>query len=416
MIALVDCNNFYASCERVFQPQLQDQPIIVLSNNDGCVVARSAEAKALGIAMGVPHFKIKHLVDRHRIRVFSSNYALYGDLSARVVEVLRQFSPAVEVYSIDEAFVRLDDTKSLTAYASEIKTTVEKWTGVPVSLGIAPTKVLAKVAMEVAKKSATGVFYLETADRADEILHQMLVTDLWGISTRWGEWLYSRGYLNALTFKQARSGLIRQKMGVVGERLLLELNGFSCMPIVTEPKPKRSTCVSRSFGQTVSSFDELKEALAHYVSRAAEKLRRQQQVATAMMVFAKTSRFIDLPQSHSLKMKLPTGTNYTPELLGYAIAMLREIYTIGCPYKKVGVVMLGLHSDSFRQGCLFERGRDLERERRLCTVVDALNRQFGKGTVTFGISGKQQGWQLRCDRRSPRFTTRWDELLVVRAG
>ncbi len=413
-LALVDCNNFYASCERVFQPQLQGQPIIVLSNNDGCVVARSAEVKALGVGMGVPLFKIQHLVSRHRIRVYSSNYALYGDLSARVVTVLRQFSPAVEVYSIDEVFLRLEDTGDITAYASEIKTTVERWTGIPVSLGIAPTKVLAKVAMAVSKKSS-GVFYLETSDSADPILAQMRLADLWGINSRL-EGRLARFCANALDFKRSRPALVRQQVGVVGERLVWELNGRICLPIVTKPKPKRSTCVSRSFGQTVSSFDELKQALVHYVSRAAEKLRRQCQVATAMVVFAKTSKFIELPQSHALKTKLPTGTNYTPELLGYAIAMLREIYVAGCPYKKVGVVMLGLHSNSFRQGYLFECGRDFEREQRLCAVVDALNRQFGAGTVTFGISGRQQGWRLRCEQRSPRFTTRWDELLVVSAG
>jgi DNA polymerase V len=304
----------------------------------------------------------------------------------------------------------------LTDYGGQIRTTVRQWTGIPVSLGIAPTKVLAKVAMEVAKKSPAGVFYLETADRADEFLQLMSVRELWGIGRRLGNWLEEQGISTALAFKQAQPGLIHQKMGVVGKRLLLELHGFSCLPVVTNPKPKRQTCVSRSFGQPVTSLVELKQPLSLYVSRAAEKLRRQQQVATGMTIFANTSRFIERPHSSSQSVKLPTGTNFTPELLKYAFVALEQIYLPNIPYKKVGVIMTGLHADTLRQGYLFEQPRDLERERRLCETIDRLNRQYGAETVTFGLVGQLQSWRMQCDRRSRRFTTCWDELPVVMAG
>jgi DNA polymerase V len=424
-IALVDCNNFYVSCERVFQPCLWGQPVVVLSNNDGCVVARSPEVKALGVGMGVPYFKIQHLVTQHQIRVFSSNYALYGDLSRRVMQTLGYFSDEVEIYSIDEAFLLLSPHfGDLTDYGSQIRSTVMQWTGIPVSLGIAPTKVLAKVAIEVAKKSSAGVFSLTSAEQADEYLAMMPVQEIWGIGSRLGQWLATQGISTALEFKQARPEIIVKKMGVTGRRLLLELHGFSCLPIETVPKPKQETCVSRSFGEPVTSLVELQQALTLYVCRAAEKLRRQQQLATGMTIFAQTSRFIDKPHSSSKTVKLLTGTNFTPELLKYAIAALGQIYVPDCPYKKVGVVMTGLNSEQIRQGNIFDlletiqasQPRDLERERQVCEVVDRLNRQYGAETVTFGLVGKRQGWRLRCDKRSYRFTTCWEELPMVRAG
>ncbi len=354
-IALVDCNNFYVSCERVFQPYLRGQPVIVLSNNDGCVVARSPEVKALGVGMVVPYFKIQHLVSEHQIRVFSSNYALYGDLSRRVMKALDYFSDEVEIYSIDEAFLRLSPHfGDLTDYGSAIRATVMQWTGIPVSLGIAPTKVLAKVAIEVAKKSSSGVFYLEAAEQADEFLTTMPVREIWGIGSRLDRWLGTQGIATALEFKQARPDLVLKKMGVVGKRLLLELHGFSCLPIETVPSPKQETCVSRSFGQPVTTLVELQQALALYVCRAAEKLHRQQQVATGMTIFAQTSRVIENPHSGSKTVKLLTGTNFTPELLKYALAALGQIYVPDCPYKKVGVGMTRLHSEEIRQGNLLD--------------------------------------------------------------
>jgi DNA polymerase V len=415
--ALVDCNNFYVSCERVFQPHLWGKPVVVLSNNDGCVVARSPEVKALGIKMGVPFFQIRQLVAQHHIQVFSSNYTLYGDLSQRVMTTLANFSPEVEVYSIDEAFMRLTPSQgNLTDYGHQIKATVQQWTGIPVSLGIAPTKVLSKVAMEVAKKTAGGVFHLESPADANEILQEMPVCDIWGIGSRLGYWLETQGIKTALQFKEARPELIQKKMGVVGKRLLLELQGISCLPLELLPSPKKETCISRSFGQPITTLTELQQAIALYVGRAAVKLRHQQQVATGMIIFAHTSRFIDEPQSSSMVVNLPTGTNFTPELLKYASAALQKIYVPNCPYKKAGVIMTGLHSDNERQGFLFEQPRDLDRELHLSQIVDRLNQRYGAETMTFGLVGQGQAWRIRSNQRSPRFTTRWDELPKGKAG
>lgn len=417
MYALVDCNNFYVSCERVFQPSLQGKPVVVLSNNDGCVVARSPETKALGIKMGVPLFKIRPLVEQYGIQVLSSNYALYGDLSHRVMMVLTQFSPSIEIYSIDEAFLLVPlPQQNLMDYGRQIRARVKQWTGIPVSVGIAPTKVLTKVAIEAAKKAGEGIRVLAAAEEGDEILAEMAVTDIWGIGKRLGKWLEGQGIYTALAFKEAPPGLIKKKMGVVGQRLLLELEGVSCLPLEVVPSPKQETCVSRSFAQPVTTLEELHQAIALFVSRAVEKLRRQQQVATVMIIFARTSLFIEQPLSISQAIALTTATNYTPELLQYAKESLKQIFKPHYPYKKAGVIMSGLQSEHLRQGNLFESTSDREKERRLMQVVDRLNRQFGAETLSFGILGKGQGWRMKSDRRSPKFTTCWDELPIVKAG
>ena len=414
--ALVDCNNFYVSCERVFQPHLNGKPVVVLSNNDGCVVARSPEVKALGVKMGVPLFKIRELVNRHQIQVFSSNYTLYGDLSQRVMVSLKQFSPLVEIYSIDEAFLGLTANQSHEAYGAAIRQAIKQWVGIPVSLGIAPTKVLAKVAIEVAKQSTTGVTQLSTADAADEILATMPIRDIWGIGQKLEQWFTARGIFTALQFKQASPALVRKKMGVVGLRLLQELQGVSCLPLELLPNPKQETCVSRSFAQPVTTLEDLQTAISFFVSRAAEKLRRQGQTTAVMIIFARTSFFIEQPISISQTVTLPTPSNYTPELLTLAKAALKHVFRPLYPYKKAGVIMTGLQSEKVMQGNLFEAPKSLERHQQLMAVVDQLNHQFGRDTLSFGIVGQQQQWRMKSDRRSPRFTTAWDELPEVQAG
>ncbi len=418
IVALVDCNNFYVSCERVFQPKLWGKPVVVLSNNDGCVVARSPEVKALGVAMGVPFFKIAPLVRKHDIQVFSSNYALYGDLSNRVMTTLEQFSPEVEIYSIDEAFINLSNfaQMNLSEYATSIKETVRQWTGIPVSIGIGPSKVLAKVATEVAKKTKLGVYHLESAEQADEILSKMPVRDIWGIGSRLNKWLNTQGILTALQFKQANEGLIQKKMGVVGQRLLLELKGYSCLPIEVMPNPKQETCVSRSFAKPVTNLGELKEAITLYLSRAAEKIRNQKQRANILIVFIRSSIYSEQPVSRSLAITLPTASNYTPELLAHALGSLETIYLPNYQYKKAGVILSGLQPESIRQCNLFETERDLQSQENLIAVVDQINRKYGAETVTFGIVGKRQSWRMRAEKRSWRFTTKWDELPLAKAG
>jgi DNA polymerase V len=418
IVALVDCNNFYVSCERVFQPKLWGKPVVVLSNNDGCVVARSPEVKALGVAMGVPFFKIAPLVGEHDIQVFSSNYALYGDLSNRVMTTLEQFSPEVEIYSIDEAFINLSNfaQMNLSDYAISIKETVRQWTGIPVSIGIGPSKVLAKVATEVAKKTKLGVYHLESAEQADEILAKMPVRDIWGIGNRLNKWLNTQGILTALQFKQANEGLIQKKMGVVGQRLLLELKGYSCLPIEVMPNPKQETCVSRSFAKPVTNLGELKEAITLYLSRAAEKIRNQKQRANILIVFIRSSIYSEQPVSRSLAITLPTASNYTPELLAHALGSLETIYLPNYQYKKAGVILSGLQPESIRQCNLFETEKDWQSQEKLIAVVDQINRKYGAETLTFGIVGKKQSWRMRAEKRSPRFTTKWDELPLAKAG
>jgi len=418
IVALVDCNNFYVSCERVFQPKLWGKPVVVLSNNDGCVVARSPEVKALGVAMGVPFFKIAPLVREHDIQVFSSNYALYGDLSNRVMTTLEQFSPEVEIYSIDEAFINLSNfaQMNLSDYAISIKETVRQWTGIPVSIGIGPSKVLAKVATEVAKKIKLGVYHLESAEQADEILSKMPVRDIWGIGSRLNKWLNTQGILTALQFKQANEGLIQKKMGVVGQRLLLELKGYSCLPIEVMPNPKQETCVSRSFAKPVTNLGELKEAITLYLSRAAEKIRNQKQRANILIVFIRSSIYSEQPVSRSLAITLPTASNYTPELLAHALGSLETIYLPNYQYKKAGVILSGLQPESIRQCNLFETERDWQSQEKLIAVVDQINRKYGAETLTFGIVGKKQSWRMRSENRSWRFTTKWDELPLAKAG
>jgi DNA polymerase V len=415
-IALVDCNNFYVSCERVFQPLLNGKPVLVLSNNDGCVVARSSEAKALGIQMGVPLFKIRDLVKQHNIQVFSSNYSLYGDLSHRIMTSLQFFSPVVEIYSIDEAFLELAPSQSNTNYGEEIRRCLKQWVGIPVSIGIAPTKVLAKVATDVAKQSGVGIFCLDQAEAADPILATMPIADIWGIGGRLEKWFTARGISTALQFKQASPELVRKKMGVVGQRLLLELQGISCLPLELIPNPKQETCVSRSFAQAVTTLDELQTAIAFFVSRAAEKLRRQQQTPAVMIIFARTSFFIDQPISISQAIALPTPTHYTPELLKLAHSALKRIFRPHHPYKKAGVIMTGLQSERIVQGNLFEQPRNTERQQRLMLTLDRLNKQFGRETIGFGLFGQQQDWRMKSDLCSPRFTTAWDDLPEVKAG
>jgi DNA polymerase V len=415
-IALVDCNNFYVSCERVFQPWLKDQPVVVLSNNDGCVVARSPEVKRLGIQMGVPLFKIRDLVERHNIQVFSSNYCLYSDLSHRVMTSLQRFSPAVEIYSIDEAFLGLTLNQRNPDYGQQIRRTIQQWVGIPVSVGIAPTKVLAKVATDLAKQSELGVFCLDRANQVDPILATMPISDIWGIGRRLEQWFASRGITTALQFKQANPALVRKKMGVVGQRLLMELQGISCLPLELIPRSKQETCVSRSFSQAVTTLEDLQMALTFFISRAAEKLRHQQQTAAVMIIFARTSFFIEQPLSISQTITLPYPTNFTPDLLSFAKVALQQIFQPYYPYKKAGVIMTGLQSECYQQIDLFNQPQNTERQQRLMSVVDKLNHQFGRETISFGMVRQRQHWRMRSDLRSPRFTTDWNALPIVKAG
>ena len=415
-IALVDCNNFYVSCERMFQPDLQNKPIIVLSNNDGCVVSRSSEVKKLGIPMGIAVFKIRDLIIQHKIQVFSSNYCLYGDLSRRVMNTLKSFSSEVEIYSIDEAFLRLSRWHNMLEYGSHIRTNLKKWTGIPTSIGIAPTKVLAKVATKIAKKSASGVFFLPTATQGEQFLQDMVVEDIWGIGKRLKKWLNQRGIITALDFKQAPISLIEKKMGIVGKRLRYELEGISCLPLELIAHDKKQTCVSRSFAQPITSLSELQTAIALFVTKAATKLHRQRQLATVMIVFARSSLFIEQPHISSQVINLLSGTNYIPVLSKLAKEASQKMFQTDCPYKKAGVIMTGLHRDSEYQANLFEQNTDRDKEVQLMDLVEQVNKKWGRGTINFGLLKSQSSGRMKSEKRSPRFTTHWADLPIVKAG
>ncbi|MGB3514986.1 MAG: Y-family DNA polymerase [Elainellaceae cyanobacterium] len=408
-IALVDANNFYVSCERVFDPRLRDKPVVVLSNNDGCVVARSNEVKALGIPMGAPVFKLRSQIRDHNIQVYSSNYTLYGDLSRRVMQTLEQFTPEVEVYSIDEAFLGLSG--DVEAIAEQLQQTVQQWTGIPVSVGVAPTKTLAKVANHIAKKS-TGVCVL---DAPSMVLADLPVGEIWGIGHRLSDRLHRQGIATALQLRDVELSWIRQQMGIVGVRLVQELRGIPCLPLELCPAPRKSCCVSRSFGRPVTAIAELKEAVATYAARAAAKVRRDELKAGVVTVFITTNRFKpnDPQYFNSAVVQLPQPTNDTFTLVQAALRAVEGLYRLGYEYKKAGVLLTELSPASVVQTNLFNDLAQQEKRGALMRTVDGLNRQFGAGTVFCAAEGIEKGWGMRSGLRSPGFTTRWGELPVV---
>lgn len=420
MFALVDCNNFYASCERAFNPKLRGRPIVVLSNNDGCVIARSAEAKALGIDMGGPYFKIKEILTRHNVAVFSSNYTLYGDMSARVMETLSQFSPDMEIYSIDEAFLGLKGFNDLPAHAEKIRATVRQWTGIPVSVGIAPTKTLAKLANQTAKKNAAynGSCVLDTPATWLPILAKFEVRNIWGIGGQYAKMLQGHGVDTALKFAQLPDTWLRKNMSVVGLRTAQELRGISCIELELHADPKKGITVSRSFGRRITAYTELQEALASYVSRAGEKLRRENLQAKHMLVFMHTSphatdKVKDPFYAPQMSFALPQHTNYTPELVHYAVWSLRKMYKPGYRYMKCGVILTDLVETGKATLDLFDT-RDTGQQAELMKAMDKLNSRWGQRTAFYAASGVKREWVGASSLRSRNFTTDWNSLMQVR--
>ncbi len=418
VFALVDCNNFYVSCERVFNPKLVGKPVIVLSNNDGCAVARSNEAKALGIKMGVPVFQIKEIIKKNNVQVYSSNYALYGDMSQRVMQTLTRFTPKLEIYSIDEAFLDLSECRQLdfTEYGRDLKNTVEKWTGIPVSVGIAGTKTLAKIANRLAKKSkkANGVLDLSRAKYLDKALVAVAVADVWGIGRKYAGFLQANGIDNALQLRDADDNFIKKKMGIVGLRLISELRGISCYPLEQSPPRKKSITVSRTFKKGIESLDELLEAVAAYVSAGAEKLRKERSVAGLLMVYLMTNRFKEDYYHNSVSFNLPVQTNDTSELIRYARQGLKEIYRKGCRYKKTGILLNDLGPETLVQANFFDTV-DRSRSKKLMQAVDTINFSMGSGAIRYGALGlaRNQSWKTAFNQRSRAYTTHWEQLLEV---
>ena len=418
LFALVDCNNFYASCERVFNPVLNVKPVVVMSNNDGCVVARSEEAKAVGVGMGVPIFQIQDKIKAHGIEVFSSNYALYGDMSRRVMQTLSLFTPELEIYSIDEAFLNLAgfEERNLSEYAQQIRATVRQWTGIPVSIGIAGTKTLAKVANRAVKKKIagnTGVLDLTALSTHDGLLRQIAVEDVWGIGPSLSRFLKARGIETALALRDADPRWIKQQLGVVPMRTVLELRGIPCIPLELHPPSKKNICVSRGFSRPVETLAELEEAVASYATRAAEKARRGGLHASALTIFVQTNRFRDDPQyNNAASFSLMAATADTQELIQTALRGLRAIYRKGYRYAKAGVLLNDLVDAGHMQTTFFDE-RDRVRSLRLSNAMDRINADYGAETLHYAATGFSRTWRTKFMRRSPRFTTRWDELPVA---
>lgn len=418
VFALVDCNNFYASCERLFNPKLEKKPVIVLSNNDGCVIARSNEAKAIGIKMGAPAFEFKELITKHRVHVFSSNYALYGDISNRIMSTLYELAPDVEVYSVDEAFLDLSKMKfeDLTAFAKKIRKTVKQWVGVPVSVGIGPTKTLAKIANHVAKINPeyANIVNLCTIENIDNLFKTIPVSEIWGVGRAYSNFLIEKGIHTVYEFKKADEYWVRKHMGVVGQKTLFELRGVSCLFLEALAPDKKNICISRSFGAPLGSFEDLEQATSTFVTRAAEKLRLQKSCARAVFVFVMTNRFSNTPKYvNSTLVQLPVPTSITSEIIHHSLKGLKKIYRPGYKYKKTGIILSDLIPDDQLQYGIWD---DLNRENytELMQVVDKINARVGQGAVKFAVQGTKKQWKMHQERLSPQYTSKWNELLTIK--
>ena len=420
VFALVDCNNFYASCEKLFRPDLKDTPVVVLSNNDGCVVARSREAKLLGIKMGVPVFQIKSEMQRHGILAFSSNYALYADLSSRVMRTLEEMAPRVEVYSIDEAFLDLtgiESAISLVEFGQQVRERIGHWIGITVCVGIAPTKTLAKLANHAAKKypATQGVVDLTNPDRQRRLLALVPVDDVWGVGRRLSKRLNALGITTALDLANASPRAIRDQFSVVLERTVRELNGESCIELEEIPPTKKQIVCSRSFGAKVTQFELLREAVCEYATRATEKLRKEQQQAKVMTVFIRTSPFKDNePQySNSASGELLIPSCDTRDFIELANHLLKRIWKDGFRYAKAGVMLSDFYDPGMFQPGLFDDVSTRSNSQQLMSVLDTIN-QSGAGKVFFAGQGTKKDWSMKREHLSPAYTTRWDQLPRVK--
>ncbi len=423
MKAIVDCNSFYASCERLFKPSLNNKPVVVLSNNDGCIVSRTDEAKALGIQMAGPYFQNKKEIEQNNVAVFSSNYHLYGDMSKRVMDTLKMLSPAVEVYSVDESFLDLAgiDEAKLYEYSLYLKHTTELWTGIPVSVGVAPTKVLSKIANRLAKKDKAGtkgVMILQTAEQQMEALKKTAVEDIWGVGYANSKKLQLFNINTAWDLKNMSEEWARKNLGgVVGVRLIKELNGMPCIEMKDPLTTKKMIATTRMFGKRIYTLQEIKEAVATYISRAAEKLRRQNGAAGSLSIFLvsnnNTSYDQYAPSSQSAYINLPIATYLTNTLISHAMPLVESLFNEGGCYIKAGVILGKIVPCETIQYNLFEPEEKLF-AKKLMHTVDNINFSMRNDLIKFARSGTTKNWKMRQEKRSKQFTTRWDELFLVK--
>ena len=421
-LALVDCNNFYVSCERVFNPKLEGKPVVVLSNNDGCAIARSNEVKALGIAMGEPWFKMEKIARQHGIIALSSNYALYADMSARVMAMLAELSPRQEIYSIDECFLDLAGfaPRSLPDYGRRIRNTIRQNTGIPVCVGIAESKTLAKLANRCAKKGWAGGegvcdFGRLHQDDKQRLFSRIPVAEVWGVGRCLTEHLMRLGITTVQDLKAANPAHIRAQFSVVLARTVQELNDVPCIELAEAGAPRQQIMVSRSFGSPVTTLADLSESVAYFAARAAEKLRQDHAVASSVCIHIRTNPFNENEAQYerSMIVPLPRPTDDTKKLAHASLLGLRAIYRSGFRYKKSGVLLLGLHPKASMQRTLFDDAGKQARSDSLMNVIDAINRKMGDGSLTIAASGTQQSWSMRRERKSPDYTTDWNELPSV---
>ena len=410
-IALVDCNSFYVSCERLFNPKIQKKAVVVLSNNDGCVISRSREAKDLGIKMGEPYFKVKELVKKNKVEVYSSNYALYGDISRRVMKVLKTFSPKVEIYSIDEAFIDLSfiDEKGAEDYGREIRSRVLKWTGIPTSVGIASTKTLSKVANHIAKKEKAGVIYLNT--NIDEKLKKFPIEDVWGVGKQLSKFYHKNNISNAYDLKNVSNTWVKKGTNVLGAKTAMELRGIPCIDLQIDQEKRKNCCVSRSFGRKVKDLNELEESVVTHCLNAAEKIRADDQIAKTITVFIRTSPFDKNRRyySNSKTIDLAIPTSNSIELIKNAVKALTDIYKYGYAYQKAGIILSGLKDANQNDQNLLTPLLE-NKSKKLMKAIDYTNTKYGRYAISIAQAGLSKGWKMRREHSSKIDTASFDSL------
>ena len=410
-IALIDCNSFYVSCERLFNPKINNKPVVVLSNNDGCVISRSTEAKKIGIKMGEPYFKVKELVKKNKVHIFSSNYALYGDLSRRVMKTLKSFSDKIEIYSIDEAFVDLSHVKEeeVENYGKEIRERILKWTGIPTSVGIASTKTLSKVANHIAKKNKTGVVYLRKD--VDAHLKNFYVSDIWGVGKQLSKLYEKNGISTAYQLKNISNSWVKKNTNVLGARTVMELRGITCINLETQETKRKSCCVSRSFGKKVQSLEKLQESITTHCLNAAEKIRNDNQTTRSITIYIRTSPFDKNRKyySNSITIDLPVATSNSLELVKTAIQGLKKIYKYGYFYQKAGIVLSKLREASENEFNLLAPIME-NKSKTLMKAIDFTNAKYGRNAISIAQAGINNSWKMRREHSSKIDTSSFDSL------
>jgi len=416
--ALIDCNNFYVSCERVFNPKLVGKPVVVLSNNDGCVVARSNEAKKIGVTMGVPYFKVSHLEKEQGLIALSSNYPLYGEMSNRVMTLLGEFAPRQEVYSIDECFLLVGGMSEFEQTARQIKATVQQSLGLPICVGIAPTKTLAKLCNNVAKSTTAlaGVLDYDSVseDKQTRMLRAIKVREVWGVGRKLAEKFHDMGIDTALDLRQSDADLMAKQFSVVTKRTILELRGTPCVGMESVGEARKHIVSSRSFGRAVYTLEELEEAVTSYASKACEKLRRDQSIAGEVAVSVRTSAYADDSFGDGEVISLPSATDDTMLIVKHALQALRMVYKPGYAYQKASITLGKVMPREGRQISLFSVTEENEKSEKMMKALDATNARFGRGTIFLAGEGIDQSWQMKAEHKTPAYVSDWDEIPRVR--